>query len=236
MVDKIGTQGIDTLDGTEDRDYLDGKEGNDTLNGLGGNDFLVGGNGEDVLIGGSGDDTFGGVEPKGSYDVLDGGSGSDFVVYTANRTGLKIDLAAGSVDLTTDIDNERVEILANVENVISGSGNDSITGNNADNALDAGAGNDTVSGGGGNDHLTGGPGNDALTGGEGIDYYYFGPMDGADEITGFQVGTDAITYWPGRPDPYITPDGKGNSVVRWEDPQATVTLVGVTTTTEEVFD
>jgi serralysin len=54
-----------------------------------------------------------------------------------------------------------------IENAITGNGNDTITGNDAANILDAGAGNDTLFGGDGNDTLTGGRGNDTIDGGAG---------------------------------------------------------------------
>jgi serralysin len=47
-----------------------------------------------------------------------------------------------------------------IEDLFTGAGNDALTGNDADNLLDAGAGNDTLTGGAGNDTLIGGAGND----------------------------------------------------------------------------
>ena len=58
-----------------------------------------------------------------------------------------------------------------IENVIGGSGNDTITGNVADNALSGGAGNDTLNGGAGNDVLDGAIGVDTMIGGTGNDTY-----------------------------------------------------------------
>ncbi len=46
-VNKVATNGPDTLRGTNDADNLVGKGGNDDLFGLGGNDALVGGEGKD---------------------------------------------------------------------------------------------------------------------------------------------------------------------------------------------
>jgi serralysin len=50
-----------------------------------------------------------------------------------------------------------------IENAIGGSGNDTITGNAANNALTGGLGNDTINGGAGADQLRGGTGDDTLT-------------------------------------------------------------------------
>ena len=56
-----------------------------------------------------------------------------------------------------------------IENARSGSGNDTLTGNEVANRLDAGAGTDLLTGNGGDDVLVGGLGNDTLDGGAGSD-------------------------------------------------------------------
>ena len=79
-------------------------------------------------------------------DTIDGGTGVDTVDYSQAAQGVSVDLGAGTATSGTDTDT-----LTNIENVISGSGSDSLTGSDADNVLDAGAGDDTVSGGDGSD-------------------------------------------------------------------------------------
>ncbi|MBW6396966.1 DUF4114 domain-containing protein [Roseomonas sp. HJA6] len=54
-----------------------------------------------------------------------------------------------------------------VSNLITGSGNDRLIGNDADNLLSAGAGIDTIEGGIGNDTISGGAGEDVITFGAG---------------------------------------------------------------------
>ena len=56
-----------------------------------------------------------------------------------------------------------------IENGLTGSGNDTIIGNDADNGLSAGFGTDTIDGGAGNDAIRGGSGNDDLDGESGFD-------------------------------------------------------------------
>jgi len=56
-----------------------------------------------------------------------------------------------------------------IENATGGSGNDVITGNDADNFLVGNAGNDSMSGGMGDDWVEGDAGNDTLNGGQGDD-------------------------------------------------------------------
>jgi hypothetical protein len=61
-----------------------------------------------------------------------------------------------------------------IEYAYGGSGDDSITGNDADNYLNGGAGNDSLKGGGGTDTLVGGADDDDLKGGGGNDFLYGG--------------------------------------------------------------
>jgi hypothetical protein len=73
-VNKIGTNGPDTLRGTKGDDNLYGNGGNDTLRGLAGNDNLLGGAGKDVVFSGHGSDNAVGGDGN---DFLDGANGSD---------------------------------------------------------------------------------------------------------------------------------------------------------------
>jgi Ca2+-binding RTX toxin-like protein len=79
-----------------------------------------------------------------------------------------------------------------IENAHGGSGNDLITGNDADNVLEGNAGDDVISALAGNDIINGGPGNDTLTGGAGNDVFIFEPGSGHDTITDFTVGQDFL--------------------------------------------
>ncbi len=62
-----------------------------------------------------------------------------------------------------------------IENVVGGSGNDTITGNSRDNYLFGDDGNDTLNAGTGSAALEGGAGNDILNGGSGKDTFLFDP-------------------------------------------------------------
>ena len=82
-----------------------------------------------------------------------------------------------------------------IENLIGGSGNDTLYGNDADNAIDGGQGNDTLYGGAGNDVFdwTVGSrgGNDVFYGGPGDDIYVMdSPLDSVIEYPG--EGSDTI--------------------------------------------
>ena len=139
----IGGSNSDVLTGNDSGNALAGNDGNDTLSGLGGADVLTGGNGN---------------------DVLDGGTGSDTAVFNGTAAA-RVDLRA-TASQSTGYGRDR---LFSIENLISGSGNDLLTGAAASNRLTAGSGNDSLSGNGGNDTMLGGDGNDVMNGGSGSD-------------------------------------------------------------------
>ncbi len=106
-VNKIGTNGPDTLRGTDRADNLSGRGGNDIIVGLGGSDNLLGERGKDVLLGGSerrpgggdknlascrgNDAVFGG---RGT-DNISGENGDDLVTDGPNREFATDKLSAG---------------------------------------------------------------------------------------------------------------------------------------------
>ena len=144
----FGDNGNDTLTGGSGNDYLSGLAGNDSLRGEAGNDTLDGGTGADILHGDGGSDT------------------ADYSHRTENLNisldGQPNDGAAGEHD----------NVMADVETILGGSGNDKLTGNPFANNLQGGNGNDTLWGGSGNDTLTGGGGRDMLYGQDGNDTIY----------------------------------------------------------------
>ncbi len=74
-VNKVGTNGPDTLRGANRDDNLSGKGGNDVLFSLNGRDNLLGGPGRDVVLGEN--ESF---NSSGGDKNLEGGSGNDIVV------------------------------------------------------------------------------------------------------------------------------------------------------------
>ena len=154
----VGGEGQDTIDGGADNDTLYGGADNDTLKGGEGSDYLKGGDGADKLYGGAGNDT---LSTDRNDAVLDGGEGSDSVIIEGDD--------AVTLNLSNPFDDSNTVSVTNIENVITGAGNDYLVGNSAVNTLDGGAGDDQLFGAGGNDVLTGGEGNDTLDGGSGDD-------------------------------------------------------------------
>lgn len=123
--------------------------------------------------------------------VWDGG-GTDTYDFSNYATALSVDLSPGGWTTTSaaqlanlgggwypnqmargNIANAYLyngNLASLIENATGGTGNDTITGNQAANRLDGGNGNDILSGLDGADTLIGGAGNDTINGGAGIDY------------------------------------------------------------------
>lgn len=142
-----------------------------------GNDLVVGGGGADTIIGGAGNDTLTGGFGAGAQ-VL-GGSGND-LIFAVNGTPEFIDGGTGidtlnttsfagnyRVNLATGATNFAGESFINMENLVSGAGNDTLIGTAGANTISGGNGNDSITGGGGADVILGGAGNDTLRGGFG---------------------------------------------------------------------
>lgn len=160
-----GGAGADTIYSGIDNDTVFGGDGRDTIAGGAANDLLYGGLNADVLYGDGGSDTlFGGGDGGTGDDSLYGGLDFDWASYDGVATNVQVNLGTSVVGGGDG--NQR---LFDIEGVIGGSGNDSITGDGADNWLIGGAGRDTINAGAGNDTVEGGTGNDTLSGGTGID-------------------------------------------------------------------
>jgi Ca2+-binding RTX toxin-like protein len=184
-----GGDGTDMLNGGDGPESLCGGPGDDTLDGGGGNDRLDfpcvdpqtdQTPGPDTLIGGAGDDQLnGGPGSPLESDKLFGGVGTDSADYSQRAAALTITLDdAGDDGQAGEGDN----VHADVENVIGGSGGDTVVGSGAPNVLDARDGNDVVLGGGADDVLAGGAGNDTLMGEAGGDTLT--AADGDDGLAG----------------------------------------------------
>ncbi len=165
-----GYAGIDDLNGGAGDDYLYGGDGNDSLDGAAGNDYLYGGAGDDILYGGDGNDTLNGGSGK---DYLDGGDGIDTADYSYSNADSTYDLITGVASAPGFYE----EQMVNFENIITGGGNETVTGTAGDNVIKTGAGNDYLYGLDGNDTLYGEAGDDYLDGGNGDDKLYGGAGD-----------------------------------------------------------
>jgi Ca2+-binding RTX toxin-like protein len=189
-----GADSLDGGDGTDVVDYSDYLEpvsvrpngiaddgvvnendnvGSDVEGAIGGtdDDTLVGNDGNGTLDGGAGDDT---LDGGGGSDTMIGGTGSDTVSY-ATRTA-SVSVKIGTVGGNGEA-GENDTVSGDVNRVVGGSGNDTISGDDDANILNGGLGNDTIFGGGGFDQLNGEAGADDLNGGSGTDVLYGGPAN-----------------------------------------------------------
>lgn len=183
-----GGDGNDYLDGGIDADTLDGGNGNDVLSGAEGNDIIYGRAGNDNISGGDGDDVI--YEIYGGTDTIDGGAGIDTLDYSglsSYRLTLNLQTGTQSDNYSTPSN----DTITGIENVIGGSGNDTITGNNDANMLKGNSGNDVLYGQGGNDTLKGDAGTDTLRGDDGNDLIYGG--SGLDTMYG-GLGADSFVF------------------------------------------
>jgi Ca2+-binding RTX toxin-like protein len=184
--------GDDEVRGAAGNDIIYGEAGDDTLYGDEGNDLLIGGEGDDRLFGGAGNDVLRG---DAGDDLLDGGEGIDTADYSSDTAGVTVDLSAGEAEG----DDAGYDELVSIENVIGGSGNDTLIGDDRDNILVGGAGNDRLYGGAGNDVLIGGEGDDYIDGGEGFDTLDVSAATGpvsvdfsTGRVSGAGIGTDTF--------------------------------------------
>jgi len=101
-----------------------------------------GGDGNDIFVGNT------------ANNILDGGAGSDTVIFT-NPTGITVTLNDTNADVIVTHDGE-TDTLRSIENIGGTSGNDTLTGNSQANILVGAGGADVLTGLGGNDRLIGG--------------------------------------------------------------------------------
>jgi Ca2+-binding RTX toxin-like protein len=180
----FGEAGEDELIGGANSDQLDGGTENDNLQGGPGNDYVPSNPGNDEIRGGPGFDQFEGDSTPDGADTIDGGADRD-AYYLNSRTA----------DLTIDQDGvaddgegcpgpgcENDNVLASVEGIVGGAGNDVLLGGPGPNYLSGNGGDDVAAGGGGADQLRGDPGEDLLSGDAGDDS--LGGGEGPDRLLG----------------------------------------------------
>jgi Ca2+-binding RTX toxin-like protein len=151
------------INGTSANDTLTGTSGDDTMNGLGGNDLFLAGS-------------------TGGDDVIDGGTGRDSIEFKDRATSaLLVDFGPGYIfgDGSFSIS------FTNIERVVAGNFDDSLTGNSAAQTFAGQAGADAIAGLGGVDTLWGGGGADVFI------YHEMGTAN-ADRLSDFASGSDKL--------------------------------------------
>ena len=199
-----GAGGNDVLVGNGDSDNLRGEGGDDQLDGGAGDDNLAGGAGDDLLRTGLGNDAIEGEagvdtlradfsaaaagvrtfdQSSGEADRLDAETTGGFAGrYAAGQNTGTFFSGIENFDLTGSAFADRLVTGGGDDSVSGGSGDDFISGRGGDDFLAGGIGGDEIEGGDGNDTLKGGEGADTMRGGDGDDLY-----DGVDDVADLVV-------------------------------------------------
>ena len=180
-VENLRLIGSNNINGT-------GNASDNKITGNSGNNILAGANGNDIYC-------FNASTPLGSDTIQETTTGGiDTLDFTGTNTAVRVNLGV-TTNQTVVTNNLKLTFSANntIENIISDSGNDRLTGNSLNNTLTGGGGNDQLTGQDGNDSLIGGFGDDLLTGGNGSDNFIFNSSNlGIDAISDFTSGSDKI--------------------------------------------
>lgn len=124
----------------------------DEIHGGGGNDQIDGLGGDDRLFGDAGDDHF---TPGTGNDVYDGGSGRDSLQYDhPDATRPQVDTVVYLDGQANDGPKGETDNVLEMEQVMTGDGEDVLVGSDAAEHLYAGGGVDIIKGGAGADHLS----------------------------------------------------------------------------------
>ncbi len=145
------------------------------------------------------------IEGEGAKRALlsDTDGGVDWINAAAVTASVNVSLVAGVTNTIGGKDAFTIASRSKIENVVTGDGNDNVTGNSLANELHGMRGNDMLfgaagadklDGGAGRDWLDGGTGADILTGGAGADIFFFdnARTSGVDRITDF--ASDDLLY------------------------------------------
>jgi RTX calcium-binding nonapeptide repeat (4 copies) len=177
--DCFGTNQADTLNGSDGNDFMFGRggpdllrgfSGDDEMRGQGGADQLFGASGYDLLNGGGGNDGLSGGGAENDYffgpnwgidSITDSTTSADRIFFRSDIDGgvivtdnLIIDLRTGEgPEARTAGGTNRINWEDTFNDVISGNGDDQITGNAAGNLITGSGGADTMVGGGGDDQI-----------------------------------------------------------------------------------
>jgi Ca2+-binding RTX toxin-like protein len=120
-----------------------------------------------------------------------GSEGIDTVTYASRTNPVIVDINSASTETPDDGEvGEKDYVEADVENLIGGSGNDTLIGSALANNIKGGRGNDIIKGGDGNDVLDGGAGADKLYGEAGNDTLY--AKDTVKDSVDGGAGTDKV--------------------------------------------
>ena len=140
--------GDDQVFAGADADIVYGDAGADRIFGDQGNDLITAGAGDDTVFGGAGDDLIVAEIGDGNDvyfgDEGDGGTGIDTLDMSAATANVTVNLGSGALSNGSASSSQTGnDTIWGIENVNTGSGNDTITASNAVNVMNGGAGDDT---------------------------------------------------------------------------------------------
>lgn len=143
----FGGTGNDTILGGDDADLLYGEDGDDRIFADAGDDLVNGGKGNDTVVAGAGNDRIVASADDGddAYfgDEINGGSGIDTLDMSSVSADVTVDLGTGLGGYGSAASAQTgSDTLWGIENVVTGSGNDTITASASVNVIDGGTGQD----------------------------------------------------------------------------------------------
>jgi Ca2+-binding RTX toxin-like protein len=208
----IGSGGSDRLIGSSSDDTISSSGGNDTIVGGGGNDVIIHRGGSANIDAGTGDDLIKIDELVGfsalTSTSVNGGEGLDRLTLEFRPFGYGPDSTTTVVVNGTTVTARATSTVfaggptingVNIEavTVMSGGGNDTLTGGGGDDVLYGDFGNDIINGGAGRDLVSGGYGDDVLDGGTGGERAPTATQNGGDllsfaTVREFEVGAEVI--------------------------------------------
>ena len=184
-------------------DAMSGTSGNNIIFGNGGDDVIAAGIGSLLAYGGDGNDTFVATVGDG-VATFDGQAGVNTVDMSQLSAAATVNLVTGKATSAQTA----AATLVSIQNVVSGLGNDTITGDANNNVFFAAAGGD------GNDSYTGGGGSDtydlSLTAAGTTVNLGAGTATGADTGTDTLVGITNVVGSAGN-DRFVAAVGDGNN-------------------------
>src|SRR5262249_54416132 len=142
-------------------------------------DTLTGGNGNDQIFGDDGNDR---LDGRAGKDTLDGGAnGFDTADYSYRSVPVNVSLDgaqndgynSGNNSAPAQYNDSGQDKVVNIEAVLGGTGNDTLTGSSSADWFDGGGGTDSIKAGDGNDTITGGTAADIAYGEGGNDFFFF---------------------------------------------------------------
>ncbi len=201
-----GGDGQDTLYGGDGTDAMQGGAGDDELSGGAGNDTLNGDAGADTILGGANDDTIQLSNDFGN-DVIQGGETSETMGDRLNLSNvtqnLTIDLTSADAEAGTVSNGTSTASFAEIENVILGSGIDTLV----------------LANGSGADHVNGfaGPISNGTGGFTGVDQLN---VAGLTDLSNNPVDVNDVV---------VSNDGSGNAVLTFPGGES-IRLTGISPT------